>query len=210
MEKNIIQQFPRNLLNYLEHSNEHNRISGDRRNGIEYAVSTLPENGRKWISLRFREGFSSEETARSLGLTLEQERKLRQDTLRKLRSTKRREWIAYGIEGNVRQIKELTRAEAYEEGYRKGLEDGKTGKFPQTPDAATLSQPVAVLPIPNRILCRLTVEGYTTVGSLLDMDEFQIMRTRGLGACSAGKVALALRQLGLYGSAWDKYIRACR
>ena len=24
----------------------------------------------------------------------------------------------------------LTRAEAYEEGYRKGLEDGKTGKFP--------------------------------------------------------------------------------
>lgn len=210
MKKGSAQSFPLNFLNHLEQSEERKNISGDRRNGIEYAISTLPENGRRWISLRFRDGVSAEQTAQTLGLTLAQERELEQDTVRKLRYTSRWDWIAYGIEGNVKRIKTQVRAEAYEEGYRKGLEDGHGGKVPHTPDAATLALPISALSLPNRTRHSLTMDGRTTVGSLVDMNQFQIMRIRGLGTGGAEKVGLALRQLGIFGTTWEKYIRACR
>lgn len=209
-QKTNKQGYPINLLSKLFQMSFSYPIAQDRLNGIEYAISTLPENGRRWISLRFRDGVSAEQTAQTLGLTLAQERELEQDTVRKLRYTSRWDWIAYGIEGNVKRIKTQVRAEAYEEGYRKGLEDGHGGKVPHTPDAATLALPISALSLPNRTRHSLTMDGRTTVGSLADMNQFQIMRIRGLGAGGAEKVGLALRQLGIFGTTWEKYIRACR
>lgn len=207
MKQDPAMSFPLNLLYRLDLSEKSKYVSDDRLAGIEYAISTLPKDSQQWISLRFREGLSSADTAQTLGMTPEQEKALESDTLQKIRGTSRMNWIRFGIEGNVRRIKSFTRAEAYEDGYRKGLDDGHSGKVPHSPDAVTLALPLSALSLSNRVLTLLLWAGYTTVSSLLNKDEIQVMQIQGLGVRGVGEVGLALRKLGITGTAWERYIR---
>lgn len=207
MNNTTLPQFPQSFISHLDPAQKPDGITKDRLAGIEYAISTLPEAGRRWICLRFREGLSAEDTARILELPLEEEKALAQDTVQKLRWTSRWDWIRYGIEGNVSLIKTQIRANAFEDGYRKGLEDGRGGKVLPTPDAATLALPVSALALSNRVLGVLDRKELTTVGSLLDLDEYDVMAIRGLGVRGVAEVGLALRQLGITGTAWERHIR---
>ena len=200
-------QFPQNFVNHLDLGRKADPLSKDACAGMEYAISTLPEEAQQWIRLRFRQNLSAVETAGALGLTQDQEKALGQDTVQKLRHTSRWDWIQHGIEGNLRRIKRLAEARGYEEGYRKGLEDGCGGKIPTAPDAAALALPVSALPVSNRVLNVLNRLEYTTVASLADKDEYEVMALRGLGARGVAEIGLALRQLGITGTAWERYIR---
>lgn len=207
MKTESVLLFPANLIQHVDPSLKSTPVSIDRLAGVEYAISTLPEEAQQWIRLRFRQNLSAVETAGALGLTQDQEKALGQDTVQKLRHTSRWDWIQHGIEGNLRRIKRLAEAWGYEEGYRKGLEDGCGGKIPTAPDAAALALPVSALPVSNRILNVLNRLEYTTVASLVDKDEYEVMALRGLGARGVAEIGLALRQLGITGTAWERYIR---
>lgn len=207
MKTESVLLFPANLIQHVDPSLKSTPVSIDRVAGMEYAISTLPEEAQQWIRLRFRQNLSAVETAGALGLTQDQEKALGQDTVQKLRHTSRWDWIQHGIEGNLRRIKRLEKARGYEEGYRKGLEDGCGGKIPTAPDAAALALPVSALPVSNRILNVLNRLEYTTVASLVDKDEYEVMALRGLGVRGVAEIGLALRQLGITGTAWERYIR---
>ena len=102
--KNTAQlQFPQNFINHLDLGRKADPLSKDACAGMEYAISTLPEEAQQWIRLRFRQNLSAVETAGALGLTQDQEKALGQDTVQKLRHTSRWDWIQHGIEGNFRR-----------------------------------------------------------------------------------------------------------
>lgn len=207
METSTSSFFSLNFISHLDPAQKTDGITKDRLAGVEYAISTLSEEAQQWIRLRFRQNLSAVETAGALGLTQDQEKALGQDTVQKLRHTSRWDWIQHGIEGNLRRIKRLAEARGYEEGYRKGLEDGCGGKIPTAPDAAALALPVSALPVSNRVLNVLNRLEYTTVASLVDKDEYEVMALRGLGVRGVAEIGLALRQLGITGTAWERYIR---
>ena len=207
METSTSSFFSLNFISHLDPAQKTDGITKDRLAGVEYAISTLSEEAQQWIRLRFRQNLSAVETAGALGLTQDQEKALGQDTVQKLRHTSRWDWIQHGIEGNLRRIKRLEKARGYEEGYRKGLEDGCGGKIPTAPDAAALALPVSALPGSNRVLNVLNRWEYTTVASLVDKDEYEVMALRGLGVRGVAEIGLALRQLGITGTAWERYIR---
>lgn len=207
METSTSSFFSLNFISHLDPAQKTDGITKDRLAGVEYAISTLSEEAQQWIRLRFRQNLSAVETAGALGLTQDQEKALGQDTVQKLRHTSRWDWIQHGIEGNLRRIKRLEKARGYEEGYRKGLEDGCGGKIPTAPDAAALALPVSALPVSNRILNALNRLECTTVASLVDKDEYEVMALRGLGVRGVAEIGLALRQLGITGTAWERYIR---
>ena len=204
MEKGAERMFLIKLVNYLTHSESKINITKDRMNGIAYAVDTLPEEEKRWIDLRFREGLSSEAAARALGLTWEQEKKLEHDTIRKLWYTSRRDWILYGIEGNVRRIQDKLRAEGYEEGYRKGMEDGCRGKSLPNSGSAALNIPICSLSVSSRVRHRLTQAGFVTVGDILAADKYAILRIPGMGKQGRKDVAQALHKLEIWNTAWEE------
>ena len=203
MEKEAMRLYLIKLVNYLEHSEIKINITQDRLNGIAYAVATLPEEGKQWIVLRFREGLSPEATAGVLGLTWEQEKKLEHRTVRKLWYTSRRDWILYGIEGNLKRTGEMLRAEGYEKGYRKGVEDACGGKMSPDSDSAAFNIPVYALSVSSRVRHRLMQADFATVGDVLIADKFTILGIPGMGKQGRKEVVQALRKLGIWNTAWE-------
>lgn len=203
MKKNAEYLFPINLLSYLKQCDGKKTITSDRLNGIEYAIGTLTGIEKQWITLRFRESMSAEDTARDLGLTQEQERNLGNNVKRKLCGTARKAWVLYGIVGNMKRIQEDIRAKAYEEGYHKGFEDSRSGKTPHPYKAAAMTAPIKTLSVSARVLHCLAKSGFGTVGSLLNLDRRAILMIPGMGKKGRKEVVMALYKLGIGNTAWD-------
>lgn len=200
MKKGTEYLFPINLLSHLKQYDNTKTIIKDRLDGIEYALGTLSEIEKQWISLRFREGRSVEDVASALDMTAEQEKKLRNAVIRKLRGTSRWDWIRYGIEGNVKRIKEEVWTEAYQEGYRKGLEVSCGG---EALSSDNLAAPITILSVPGRVLRCLKKAGFITVASLLAADRYEIMRIAGMGKKGRKDVVMALRKLEIGNTNWE-------
>ena len=179
-------------------------LSFDRIAGIHYALSSLPESSQQWIRLRFSENYSANETAETLGLTFAEETSLEKDTLHKLRHTCRWDWICYGIEGNLDRRLAQANADSFLRGYYQGLRE--SGISISTPQVAT---PIEGLALSRRIHKILERAEITTLAQLTTLDEYGILKIRGLGKESAYQIAAALHKMNLYGTAWDCFSQGC-
>lgn len=85
-------------------------LSEDNIKGLDDAIASLDEREQKIINLRYREGFTLEETGKVFHLTRDRIRQLQARAVRKLRNPARSKQILYGEEGSKR-LKELQEKE---------------------------------------------------------------------------------------------------
>ena len=205
-----MRSYPMNLLHAVDckHTWEiPNSLTADSSAGLVYALSTLTQTAQMWVYLRFQEGLSAQDTAAQLELSPEAEKQLRKDTLQKLRFPYRWNYIRYGIQGNIDRLITQAQADSFREGYRKGLEDGNAGTRPAAPGQELLDQPIEVLPLNTRCRNALDHACLRTLGDLVPLDYYDIMKIRGLGASGANCVARALVDAGIQGTGWEQFIR---
>lgn len=117
-------------------------LNEDQVAGLEFALSTLPENERIVIRCRFENGMTLEETGKILGCTRERARQIEAKALRKLRHPKNSRYIREGKEKTDRLFplkrqkealeKEIKAMEAEVEALDARVEAlrDKTGAFP--------------------------------------------------------------------------------
>ena len=98
-------------------------LTKDQMDGLEHALSTLKENERKAIALRYKQSKTIKETAESFSLTGSRIQQIIAKALRKLRHPSRLNYIREGLQG-LQVAEERKKAEV-----RKAMESGDRGRI---------------------------------------------------------------------------------
>ena len=102
--------YPYNLMDDIFQEPTDWILTEDNVKGLNEAIASLDEREQKIINLRYREGFTLEETGKVFHLTRDRIRQLQARAVRKLRNPARSKQILYGTEGN-RKLQELNKKE---------------------------------------------------------------------------------------------------
>lgn len=148
--------------------------------GLEYAISLLPEQRRTALELRYKENLPMADVAAVLGLSVSRARQiLFQYPAGSLDLLQRSPEMVHFIENGPPA-------------------DDKT----EVP-----AVPLSEIGLPIRAYHRLTREGYWTMADIAFLSETEIGKFRDFGTKSVVRVATALEQLGIEGTAWSRLKR---
>lgn len=186
------------------------KLSKDLLCGLFYAVSTLDDDEKNILFLRFFDNKSIEEISVlmdiSEGLVSHQIKK----AFDKLHQPARWSYICHGIHGNLR----LKIAHAYRRGYQAGYVDGYRNGINNCSEnnvTALKNDDIFTLPIDAMHLSTGSINclkrvGIENLGDIVNMEESRIRVIRNLGAKRGNEIALAVRNAGIFNTAWDKWL----
>ena len=184
--------YPMNLLIAL---NEHNvmgtplsleNMTQDNFDGLDVALTTLPERVQEMIRLRFVERQAYSKIGEPLGIGAERVRFLIQDGLRKLRYPSAYAYIKYGKQGNIERRAKLA-------------EENKAVLIDK------LQIKVTDMGISVRATNRLIAVGCRTVKDVVALNEEKIKNIRNLGKLSIQEIASKLESMGIKDTDWSKF-----
>ena len=102
-------------------------------------------------------------------------------------------------------IKQQAYHRGYIDGYRRGIEDSKSGKADSS-IVPGLEQPIQILNLSTRPFNSLDRSGSRTIGDIVSLDKEGIGRIRGLGSKGAHEGAHTLWNYGIRHSAWNFWL----
>ena len=201
-----INSFPANLLYRVfrtKEAAEEAMKNKDIDQTLHYVLHGLTKRESQIIENIYVYGLSYAETAKKLGISRSRVGHINNDIIRKLRSAKNVDYLYFGIEeSNRRKIQvykneaEKKAAKAYDkgfnDGYEKGLKDGTTNAV-KMQDRTKM--PITVLNVSNRVIDDLFTHGIRTVGDLLCIENFRIIRDIGIKHNIA--IIAALKEIGI-------------
>ena len=176
--------------------------------GIQYALSTLDETEQMLLHLRYCQWLSPIDASAQLALSAEQADSLEKNALSKLRQPSKWGYILYGVAGYMKKKKRHEYNRGYTLGYKAGYETGATDTkngATQCPPDDILNRPIECLNLSSRVLEALH-RSYTRIGELAVLDNYDILKIRGLGKTSANEVARALNANGIRRTQWDAFL----
>lgn len=189
MENNL-NSFPLNLL-YRVFRTEEAALkaseTSDFNATLYYVLSFLTQRERQVFNFIYMKNLSYADTAKTLGISKSRVCHVNNDILRKLRSARYANFLYFGIEEAHRKEINAYRNEGEknaERAYKQGVRDGyKQGVRQGTISAVKMqdrtSMPITVLKVSNRVIDDLYAHGIRTVGDLLCIDNFRIIRDIG-------------------------------
>lgn len=205
--------YPRNLLLAVKGRTDLTLpeiFTKDIADGIQYALSTLEEEERELLLLRYREGAPQETAGDILGLDREQVRKLESKALKKLRLPSRWNYLQYGIAGCLKKKgnDEYRRGFVlgYRAGYEIGAEDARNGTAGSGAADEILDLPIEDMQLsahPYNCLYRM---GYRRIRDVVGLRKENIYVIRSLGEKSAREIAQAIQRYGIFYTAWSEYL----
>jgi len=197
--------YPHNLLSALRCPAEP-ELSADRLAGVHYAISTLPVQHQEFIRLYYREGVPPAEVAAALNLSEEVFRELKKATLTKLRYKTRWNYLCYGIAGNLKRETAHQYETGYHMGYLAGCRDGakKAETVPTQMDV--LDMPIETMRLSSHARNVLTRMECKYIRDLLTVDQYDILKVRGMGQKTADEIARALLSYGVEHTDWYFYL----
>ena len=159
----------------------------DRVKGAEYAFGTINEDEQNVLFLRFSEGKTLEDVAKTYGLSRERIRSMESHALRELRHPIRLEWFQSGYDAVSK--KRAVRREAI-----KGINAcGDNSIIKAGADLISLDE----IELSRRTYNGLKRSGANTIGDVLELFESgNINKVRNLGRMSIKEVAEQVRKLG--------------
>lgn len=209
MEERNMEIYPLNLLLAVKrsaHLDLPSELTADIRDGVRYALYTLDAQSQRVLQLRYAQFLPREEAAEALGIPVEQLKEQEQRALKNLRVPYRWDFMCYGIQGSLKVTKEKAFRKGYDQGYQRGLEDGRSGILPETPEDAVLDLPLEMLGLSSRALNCLRLTGFQRIREAAECPENRIRVMRNLGPITANEIAQALTAKGIRYTAWDKFL----
>lgn len=206
-EKMILRScYPANLLSAIKGKCNLSlpiKLSQDVLSGIQYALSSLSEDERLLLQLRYAQEQTISEIASYFQSTEDEIENAETKVLQKLRHRSRWEYIQYGIEGLMKKRIAEARCKAYREGYHDGVKDASCGIVTVSAPESLRNLPITYLGLSSRAQNCLHRSGYSRIGDVVDMHTEEILRIRNLGTKTAEEIAGTLQQYGFLYSAWD-------
>ena len=175
-------------------------LSKDIRAGIDYAFSTLDEDEQAVLLLRCKENMEYTSIAKQMRLSEGEIVHLEKEATRKLRLPGRRNYILYGIRGNLRMRLAQERIKAYREGFLDGYHKSGVQRNVPVPDML-----LEELELSAHARQCLAWAGIQTVRELMECPEEKIRYMRNMGPKTASQIAEALRKVGVVYTSWDKF-----
>ena len=180
--------------------------SADIHAGITYALSTLGQREQIILNKRFFLQLSRADIGKELQLTPERIRQIEHRALNKLRSTKRINFITYGIAGYMRIIKDHAYHKGYLAGYECGVEDFKSGIVNRQISPDLLDRPIQFLNLTTRPFNCLDRGGYHTIREISNLSQQEIRQIRNLGRKGLCEIAWALWNHGIRDTQWNNWL----
>lgn len=162
-------------------------LNSDQMAGLTQAISTLNDNEKKVIHLRFEEQRTIKDTATEFGLTGSRIQQITAKALRKLRHPARLALIVDGLEG-VQEVEELRKLEA-----REAVESGDRDRVFSTITIYDLKLSVRA----TNCLVRAGMYTLADVVKLADEDPVKMLQIRNLGKNSLLEVIEKLEEYGV-------------
>lgn len=212
-EKRPLDIYPYNLLIKIKGSSPLELppdITPDVQAGLQYALSTLPENDQILLKMRYAKNMTLYDVSIYRSLSYELLQYQEQKSLQKLRHPSRWNFIQHRIAGGIRQEAAAHFYNGYQAGYADGYREGnfhqksklefsKTGEDP-------LTQPISSLSLSPRTYHCLDQAGYLTIGQVVELEREKILSMRGLGKRSMNEVARALQHLKIPSTPWYEFL----
>lgn len=201
--------YPQNLIDALagRYLYRPKLITDDVMAGINYALSTLKPNEKKYIELRFQNDLSLDDISVELKISVEDIEDFEDTVIKKLRHPWVYHYITHGIVGYTlyKSIKEFFN------GYQNGYADAREGKedlaYHSRKPGFNLETPsIDFLNLSQRTFNCLTKAGITTIGDCLMLREEDIRGIRGLGPIGADEVARALVDAHIFCYNWEQFL----
>lgn len=107
------------------------------------------------------------------------------------------------MDEHIRLIKEQAYNKGYIAGYRRGIEDSKTG-IQMEPEF--LDCPIQFLNLSTRPFNSLDRAGYRTIRDIVSLDQGEIRKIRSLGIKGLREIAWALWNRDIRESEWNEWL----
>ena len=106
----------------------------------------------------------------------------------------------------IQTVKRQAYHRGYLAGYRRGIEDGRSGRGGATMESELLDLPIQFLNLSIRPLNSLDRAGYRTIRDIVSLNQQEIRKIRNLGIKGLGEVAGALWERGIRDSEWNEWL----
>ena len=166
-----------------------NEMTEDHLAGLEFAISQLDEREQTIIRLRYEQRQTFAEIGAVFNISVNRVSQVERKALRKLYHPKNLKYYKYGIEGYKVQKEE------FEEAERKRSYDEKA-----------METTIYDLDLSVRTFNNLIRAKCEKVSDLVVLSEEDIVNLKNMGKKQLEEVALKLKTLGLFHTAWEKFI----
>lgn len=207
--------YPQNIFNSIfghRPSNDYGPITKDMIVGLAVALSDLSEREEELLKLRYEQKLSYKAIGAAVDITPERARQIIDKAMRRLRHPHRACYIRDGIFGTIVKVKEDAFERGKNIGYKKGYEDAlieRKGIELESYEAQVerdRNMSLLELNLSVRAYNCLARRGLYTVADAIALDSEEIRWIRNLGKFGAKEVATCLRDAGITGTAWDKFL----
>lgn len=140
-----------------------------------------------------------------MGKTKEEVQEQEKHIFLRLRKSYRWNYMCYGIIGNTEIMMDFAYKRGYEEGYRAGIHDERSGVIGEDDKIDPMKQSIADLRMSLRPFNCLKKAGFNTIGEIAVLDCDSIEKIEKLGAKGKCEIANALNRLGIYKTEWSRY-----
>ena len=106
----------------------------------------------------------------------------------------------------IRLVKRQAYHIGYIAGYRRGVEDSKSGKADTQLEPELLDRPIQFLNLSTRPFNSLDRAGYRTIGDIVSLSKQEIWKIRSLGDKGLREIAGALWDYGIRDSEWNEWL----
>lgn len=110
------------------------------------------------------------------------------------------------MDEHIRLIKEQAYHKGYLAGYRRGIEDGKSGRGGAQVESELLDLPIQFLNLSTRPFNSLDRADYRTIRDIVSLSQQEIRKIRNLGMKGLREIAGALWERGIRDSAWNEWL----
>ncbi len=185
-------------------------ITKDILAGIYYAFSTLEDEERQILRLRYAEKMSAAEAAAYLSFQEEKVRQIESKAFAKLRLLTRWNYIRHGVAGYMRKRIAEEHRKGYQsgfcDGYQKGATDAHSGFLEVNNAEDILNWPIEKMGLSAAAFNCLHQANLQRLGDVVNLSSSQIFAMKNLGSKRANEIAAAIQKCGIYHTAWDKYL----
>lgn len=189
MEINL-NEFPANFLLSVLRTPESVSIAMNTKDftgSLYYVIGTLSEREQDIIRCIYQKHMKISDVSRYLKITKNRISQIKSDILKKCRSAQNIQYLYFGISQTYQCDMKLMQSEGekaarkrYEEGYKKGYESGVVdGAASAIKMQDRTIMPISVLRVSNRVLDDLYKYGLRTVGDLLCIENFTVIKDIG-------------------------------
>ena len=106
----------------------------------------------------------------------------------------------------IRMAKDLAYNKGFLAGYRRGIEDCKSGLVDPLTDPDLLNKPIPFLNLSKRPFNSLDRAGYRRIGDIVSLPKEEIWKIRNLGQKGLHEIAWALWNYGIRNSEWNDWL----